>query len=224
MRTLLGLTLVALVVGGGAAAGRPAATPTPAAAAVTAHSATRWTVDRLLAETMRRYGQEVHGGKVFGQLHRVARDPALRSLVRSGNVAALRSYLNRMYPDVWYHWHVSRVRVLSGSHLLAEAGVPFVLPPEALSLAGPNGTRRTLQVSIQDEIGIVRYMSRNYPAQVVIRGRGPGHDLTSLAGALDVHLPNRGTAVVGGRRYEVRSFADVALDREPVRVWLLHLA
>lgn len=154
----------------------------------------------------------------------MARDRTLRRLVRSGNAATLRSYLARSYPGVWYHWHGSRVRVLRGSRLIAEAGVPFVLPGPSLTLRGRDGSRRTLLVSVQVEIGIVRYMRRNHPAQVVIRGRGAGHRLTSLPGAPAVRLPRSATSVVGGRRYDVRSFAAPALDREPVRVSVLRLA
>lgn len=198
--------------------------PRHATVAPAAQATPRWTADRLLAETRRRYRQEVHGGKAFGRLHQVGRDRTLRGLVRSGSAGALRSYLARMYPAVWYHWHVSRVRVLSGSRLVAEAGVPFVLPGPTMTLGGPNGSPRTLQVSIQDEIGIVRYMSKNYPANVVIRGRGAGHVLTSLPAALGVQLPDSGTRTIGGVRYRVRSFAEVALDHEPVRVWVLRRA
>lgn len=70
-------------------------------------------------------------------------------------------------------------------------------------------------------IGFVRYMSRNYPVDVVARGQGPRHVRTSLPAALGVTLPDRGVTTVGGRRYQVRSFTEHALGGEPVRISLL---
>jgi hypothetical protein len=70
-------------------------------------------------------------------------------------------------------------------------------------------------------IGFVRYMHRNYPVDVVVRGRGTDHVRTSLPAALDVRLPDAGTATVAGTRYQVRSFPQTALGGEPVKAWIL---
>jgi hypothetical protein len=114
------------------------------------------------------------------------------------------------------------MRILQGSQVVDETGVPFVVAPAQVTLRGTGGRRLgTLQVSIQDEIGFVRYMHRNYPVDVVVRGRGAAHLRTSLPAALSARLPDLGTATVAGKRYEVRSFTQTALGGEPVRVWIL---
>jgi hypothetical protein len=79
----------------------------------------------------------------------------------------------------------------------------------------------TLQVSIQDEIGFVRYMHRNYPVDVVVRGRGAAHVRSSLPAAQNAHLPAAGAVTLAGKRYQVGSFAAKALGGEPVTAWIL---
>jgi|SRR5689334_9016030 len=187
-------------------------------------------IDRLTQEAKRRWDIQIHGHSALGKLHRLAGDATLRRLLASRNVGAMRSYVHRTYPRVWYHWHVSCVRVLRGSRLLAEAGVPFCVAPVQMNLRGAHGRYLgTLQVSIQDVIGYVRLMHRNYPVDVIVRGRGAAHVKTSLghenAGLVrHARLPNAGRTTIAGRRYNTRSFTATALGGEPVRIWILQHA
>jgi hypothetical protein len=159
---------------------------------------------------------------VVAKLHRVGNDPGLLRTLESGNLAATRAYVARRYPSVWYHWHVSRMRILEDARVTVDAGVPFVVAPAQMALRGSGGRALgTLQVSIQDEIGFVRLMHRNYPVDVVVRGTGAAHVRTSLPAAAHAWLPARGRATIGGRRYLVRSFQQIALGGEPVTVWIL---
>lgn len=114
------------------------------------------------------------------------------------------------------------MRVLRGGRVLADAGVVFVVRPSHRVLRGPGGRPLgTLEVSVQDEIGYVRYMHRNHGADVVVRGRGPRHVRTSLPAALSVPLPPSGSVTIAGRRYDVGFFRTTALGGEPVRIWVL---
>jgi hypothetical protein len=208
---IAGVALVGLVSGCAAAATTAAAPKAPVTA-----------IDRLTATAEHRYGIETHGGVVFGTLHRVGRDAGLRRALESGSPAAVRAYVNRRFPSVWYHWHVSRLRIVEGSKIVADAGVPFVVAPAQMVLKSSNGrTLGRLQVSIQDVVGFVRYMHRNYPVDVVVRGQGAGHVRSSLPAAANAKLPSRGSVTISGRRYQVRSFHQTALGAEPVTVWIL---
>jgi hypothetical protein len=200
--------------------------PTTPPAAVQASSAppTRaiTAIDRLTAVAKQQYATEVHGGQAHAAMRRVARDPALLSALRSGDLTRVRAYVRQEFDRVWYHWHVSRMRIYRGTNMVVDVGVPFVVAPSQMALPDAGGrSRGTLQVSIQDVIGFVRYMHRNYPVDVVVRGRGAAHVRTSLPAALDARLPDWGTATVSGTRYHVRSFMQTALGREPVKVWIL---
>jgi hypothetical protein len=199
----------------------------PAPAAVQASSAaptpTTTAIDRLTAVAKQQYATEVHGGQAHATMRRVARDPALISALRSGDLTRVRAYVRNEFNRVWYHWHVSRMRIYRGTNRVIDIGVPFVVAPSQMALHDSRGrSLGKLQVSIQDEIGFVRFMHRNYPVDVVVRGRGAAHIRTSLPAALDVRLPDRGTATVSGTRYRVRSFKQTALGGEPVKVWILH--
>ena len=180
-------------------------------------------IDRLAAVARQRYAEQVGGAHSIQTLHRVGSDPTLLRLLGSRNPSAARAYIARRFRDVWYHWHVSRMRITQGTRLVSEQGVPFVLPASRMTLREPGGrTLGTLAVSMQDEIGFVRLMHREYPSlQVVIRSRRTHELRTSLHSAASVTLPSSGSVSLGGHRYLVRSFSEKAWGGDTVTIWLL---
>jgi hypothetical protein len=219
------LMLAGLASGCAVSAASAPATHTPSPAPASATTATVLSVapiDRLTDVARRRYAVEVHGGVAIGTARRVARDPTLLRTLQSADGAATRAYVRRQFPAVWYHWHVSRMRIRKGSAVVVETGVPFVVAPSQVTLRSSSGrTLGTLEVSVQDVIGFVRFMHRNYPVDVVVRGKGAAHIRTSLPGAEHANLPSRGPVTIAGRRYLARSFHETAWNREPVTVWIL---
>jgi hypothetical protein len=181
-------------------------------------------LDRVVTLGKAQYTREVSGAKVKSLLHRVARDPGLqRALAISDNAA--RTYVARQFPNVWYHWHISRIRITRGPTVVAERGVPFAVTGPRMSLRGRDGRYLgTLQVSLQDEIGFVRLMHRNHRVDVVIRGASAADVRSSLPAAAHAALPLRGTVRLAGRRYAVRSFTETAWNDEPVTIWFLAAA
>jgi hypothetical protein len=217
---MLVAALIALPLVGCAAS--DATPPQPAAVRARPAAAVRSSIDRLTAIARQRYADEVYGSQAHATLRRVGRDPALLGALASGHPTRLHSYIRGRFDSVWYHWHVSRLRIVRGSKILADVGVPFVVAPSQMALRGAHGRSvATLQVSIQDVIGFVRYMHRNYPVDVVVRGRGAAHVRTSLPAALNARLPDAGVATLAGVRYQVRSFRQTALGNEAVMVWIL---
>jgi hypothetical protein len=189
-------------------------TPAPARSAAAAP------IDRLTRIARMRYAIESHGATARAKLRRVGSDPLLRRALARGDLAAMRSYVRRQFTAVWYGWHVSRLRILRGSRVLVDVGVPFVVAPSQMTLPGRGGPY-TLQVSIQDEIGFVKFTYRNDHVWAVVRGTRPGDVRTLLPAAAHAHLPARGTVRLAGRRYAVRSFPEMALGGEHVTVWIL---
>jgi hypothetical protein len=211
----IAVTGSALVAGCGAqtAAQAPAPPGRLAAAAPTK-------VDQLTAVAQRRYRTERAGHVVRLWARRFAADPELVRALRSGNAAGLTAAVRRLQATP--HAHISRLRVVRGSQVLADAGVPFCVAPASHTVRDAAGHAiGQVEVSIQDVIGFVRLMHRNYPVDVVVRGRGPAHVRSSLAAATHAQLPARGTVRLAGKRYAVRSFGQRALGNEPVRVWIL---
>jgi hypothetical protein len=204
------------------ASAAPAAPATVPGGPVAATTAPQTAIDQLTAVARRQYAAEVHGGVAIGTARRVARDPALLRTLQSGNVAATQAYVRRQFPAVWYHWHVSRMRIREGSSVVVETGVPFVVAPSQVTLRSSSGrTLGTLEVSVQDEIGFVRFMHRNYPVDVVVRGTGAADVRSSLPAATHANLPSSGPVTIAGRRYLSRSFHETAWNGEPVTVWIL---
>ena len=100
--------------------------------------------------------------------------------------------------------------------------MPFVVKAAKVTLRDARGhDAGTLELSIQDIIGFVRYMHRRYPVDIVVRGKGIAHARRSLAAADPASLPDRGTTTIAGRRYVVRSFHATAFPHERLKVWVL---
>lgn len=207
---------LALAGCGGLTSGQPQSEPARARATIPR------SVGRLTAIAKRRYTEESRGSAVRARLNQIARDSALRRALQSGNLVLLRRYVRREFYRVWYHRHASRVRITRGSHILIDVGVPFVVAPLQKTLRDAyRHPLATLQVSVQDLIGFVRYMHRNHRVDVLVRGEGPRHVRTSLSPAVRVSLPASGTVTVARRRYTVASFAQTGLGGEPLRIWIL---
>jgi hypothetical protein len=209
---------------------RAVSVPSPAAAAATRSHALKQShaalarpqsaIDRLAVVARRRYSEEVNGVAVHKQLRRVAADPVLLRALRTHNLAAVRAEVRLQ--DATPHAHISRLRVVRGSRVLADAGVVFVVAPAQKALHDARGRYLgTVQLSIQDVIGYVKYMHRNVHVDVVVHGRGAAHVRTSLPAAARVSLPSSGTVTVAGHRYQVRSFREPGLAGEPLRIWIL---
>lgn len=218
--------LLVPVAAGALLVARPGSRPAPAHAgaaastAAPARPARPSRTDALTRVARARYSDEVSGRAAHIQLARVARDPMLLRALRTGDLPALRAAVKR--EQATPHVHISRLRVVRGSKVLADAGVVFVVAPSRKLLTDTRGRPLgTLELSIQDVIGFVRYMHRNYPVDVVVRGQGPAHVRSSLPAATGARLPDRGLVTLAGRRYDVRSFHQRALGGEPVKVWIL---
>lgn len=190
-----------------------------------AHVSPTAPIDRLAAIAQARYAAESGGGGARERAREIADDTTVRAALKAGDIPRLRRYVRVRFRSVWYHQHVSRLRVLRRSRVEVDVGVPFVVAPVSRVMRDSGGRPLgTIQVSIQDEIGFVRYMTRHYPVDVVVRGQGPRHARTSLPAALRVTLPDKGVVSVAGRPYQVRSFPETALGGEPVKVSILQRA
>jgi hypothetical protein len=123
---------VALAGCGSSLASAPASPRTvagPASAAVrpsrVAVARPRSAIDRLAIVARRRYFEEVTGAAVQKPPRRVAADPVLLRALRSGDLADLRAEVRLQ--DAAPHAHITRVRVVRGSRVLADAGIASVL-------------------------------------------------------------------------------------------------
>jgi hypothetical protein len=233
LRTALPWATVAAVAlaGCGSSMASPASRPAAATTTTTITATTvkpahaprarpRSAIDRLASVARQRYSEEVTGAAVHKQLRRVAADPVLLRALRSGSLTALRAEVSLQ--DATPHAHISRLRVLRGSRVLADAGVVFPVAPAQQTLHDAHGhSIGTLQLCIQDVIGYVKYLHRNVHVDVVVRGHGAAHVRTSLPAAANMTLPHTGPVMVAGHHYLVRFFTEPGLAGETLRIWIL---
>ena len=176
----------------------------------------------LVAPYEARYTNEASGAVAHATLSRLAHDRGLLAAVRSRSNTRIRRYVKSKFRSVWYHLHVSRMRITRGSATVIETGVPFVVNGPTTTLRDTHGHAiARLQISIQDVIGFVRLNKRLDHVDTVARGRGSADVRTSLPAALKVKLPSRGEVTVAGHRYQVGSFHETGWRGEPLRIWIL---
>jgi hypothetical protein len=206
---------------GSNAGARPVSTTTPRASSAAAPATPHAVPDPVLRTARKRYQEEAYGPATQKILTRLAHDAGLLRAVRSGSAAQVRSYVAGSYRPVWYHWHVSRMRITRGSTVLAEAGVPFVVRGPSKTLQAGGGPRTVLTISAQDTIGYIRFMRRNHGVQVVVRGQGARNVRTSLPAAARRPLPDSGSVTISGRRYRVVAFREAGWLGQPLKIWIL---
>lgn len=182
-------------------------------------AAGRSRIDRIFIKARRRYLTEASGSTTRYKLNAIVHAPALVRAVRSGNIAAIRAAA--LHQQAGTHQHISHLRLWLGRRLVADLGVPFCVRGPTAPIRSKRGkVLATVQITVQDVIGFIRIMRRTSPAQVIARG-AYGDVRTSLHAAAATRLPDRGFAVVAGRRYAVRSFRETALSGEPLHIWIL---
>jgi hypothetical protein len=209
------IAAAALPIAGGGVTAQPAR-------ATTAATSPTGVVDPVIRSMQQRYRIEVGGSVARRTLARLAHEPGLLAAVRSQSTSRLRAYVAGRFRPVWYHWHVSRLRITRGNTTLVETGVPFVVDGPTATLRAANGKPLArLQISIQDLIGYVRLDKRVNHLDTVVRGRGAADVRTSLPAALRVKLPSSGNVTIAGRRYHVGSFSETGWRGEPLRIWIL---
>jgi hypothetical protein len=169
------------------------------------------------AEVARRIYDHEHAPVVArSTVKHLAQNLALLRALRTGNRAAIRAQARRPVIP-----HEVRVRIVRGSRVLMDAGLPFVVQAAQGELLAPDGADLgRVQVSIQDVIGYVKLVHRQTGTEVVVRGQA-GRVATSLPAATRARLPVSGTVRLAGRPYIVRSFKVGDFVGKPLTVWVL---
>jgi hypothetical protein len=117
--------------------------------------------------------------------------------------------------------HEVRVRIVRGSKVLMDAGLPFVVQGAEAEIRDQNGVSLGhVQVSIQDLIGFVKLVTRETGTQAVVRDQS-GTTQTLLPAAAHARLPKSGKVTLAGRSYLVRSFHEAGFVGNPLTVWIL---
>ncbi len=104
------------------------------------------------------YAGETHSSEVNADVAHVTGSQALLSALASNNEAAVYAAVHTIVYTP--HWHIVRLRVVKAGHVLADVGGPDVIAPVSGALGWKGRTVGTYVMSVQDDAGYVKLVSR----------------------------------------------------------------
>jgi len=197
---------------GSARAASTASATAPACAAQTA--STIGSVDTTVAQGI--YAAEIHSHEVSADVAHITRSQALLSALASNDAAAVYEAVHSIVYTP--HWHIVRLRVIRAGRVLADVGGPDVIAPISGSLRSRGRTLATYVMSVQDDLGYVKLVSRFIGVPVNLYRNG-----SFLMGTLQPapSTPTSGASVhVRGASYLVQLLNERAFPSGPLRVSL----
>jgi hypothetical protein len=134
-------------------------------------AATAQTIAAVQSDVARRiYAGEIDGTETRLDAARVKAYRPLLAALASGTTSAVRSAVHALVYKP--HWHIVRLRVLRGSRVLADVGGPHVLAPVRGSLRVNGSVIGSYVMSVQDDLGYVKLVSRFIGAPVDLYSAG----------------------------------------------------
>jgi hypothetical protein len=131
--------------------------PGPASSACgSASAATTASVYEIVARGI--YADEIRGSEVSADVAHVTGSQALLSALAGNDAAAVYAAVHTIVYTP--HWHIVRLRVLEGGRVLADVGGPDVIAPISGTLRSHGRTLGTYVMSVQDDAGYVKLVSR----------------------------------------------------------------
>jgi hypothetical protein len=164
------------------------------------------------------YASELAGSETRSDQRQVESYAPLLSAVASHDRTAVKAAVTRL---VYSHTHAVRLRVISGSTVLADVGGPYVLAPVGgtLRLRGRSIGRYVL--SVQDDLGYVKLVTRFLGVPLIMRVGSRGVPVEGLLAPGPPNIPQHGPVTYGHVLYEAFSFSARSFPAGPLRVSLL---
>jgi hypothetical protein len=141
------------------------------------------------AAARRIYAGELYGGQVKADIGHVVGSQALLSAMAASNIAAVEAAVHGLVYAP--HWHIVRLRVLKAGKVLADVGGPYIIAPVTGPLRLHGRTVGSYVMSVQDDVGFVKLVSRFIGAPIAIYRNG-----SLLMGTLKPAHPVRTGAMV----------------------------
>ena len=189
----------------------PALTPCGAAAPETLARTVGTVATRI-------YGNELASAEVSVDRHQVESFTPLLQALAAGNRGATQAAVSTL---VYSHTHIVRLRVTRGGSVIADVGGPEILAPVGGSLHRGGRTVGNYVLSVQDDSGYVKLVTRLIGVPLVLRA---GSRVLPVEGALSpapASIPAHGSLTFRGRLYETFAFAARAFPSGPLEISLL---
>ncbi len=134
-------------------------------------AATAMTVAAVQSAVARRiYAEEATGASTRLDSARVASFPPLLHALESGAPGAVRTAVHQLV--YMPGWHIVRLRVVRGGHVLADIGGPYILAPVRGTLRAHGRVLADYVMSVQDDLGYVKLVTRFIGAPIDIFWNG----------------------------------------------------
>jgi hypothetical protein len=172
-------------------------------------------VDATVAQGI--YAAEIHSSEVNADIAHITGSRALLSALASNNEAAVYSAVHSVVYTP--HWHIVRLRVLKAGRVVADVGGPDVIAPVSGALRWKGRTLGTYVMSVQDDVGYVKLVSRFIGVPVDLYRNG-----SFLLGTLQPApstVSAGGWVSVSGASYQVQLLSARAFPSGALRVALL---
>jgi len=217
---------------GSGASGQPLAGQPPAVASavrgpVGAAPGTSKACGAKAAETLARtaglvatqiYVQELASSEVSKDKRQVERYGPLLSALEGGNRAAISEAVTSL---VYSHTHVVRLRVTRGNRVLADVGGPQILAPVGGTLRRNGRTLGHYVLSVQDDLGYVKLVSRFIGMPLVLSARSHALGIEGAVNPGPPAIPTHGAVRYRGNSYQAFSFPAQAFPSGGLRISLL---
>ncbi len=210
----VGATLVATLVADPSTVHRTPSRAIAAAACGPQTASTIASVDTVVAQGI--YAAELQSHEVSEDTAHITHSQALLSALASNNSAAVYEAVHSIVYTP--HWHIVRLRVVRGGRVIADVGGPDVIAPVSGTLRSRGRTLGTYVMSVQDDLGYVKLVSRFIGVPVNLYRNGSfvmgtlQHAPTTLSSGASVH--------VDGASYQVQLLNERAFPSGPLRVSL----
>jgi hypothetical protein len=194
-----------------AAAGGPGSPPCGAAAAETLARSAGTVATRI-------YAGELSGSETRSDQRQVEQFGPLLSALSNGERAAVSSAVSSL---VFSHTHVVRLRVTQGARVVADIGGPYILAPVGGTLRLHGKTVGHYVLSVQDDLGYVKLVSRFIGAPLVMRAGARPVPVEGLLTPGPAKIPGHGPVSYRHTSYEAFSFDAASFPSGPLRISLL---
>lgn len=207
---LLAVLLALALSACGASAAVPAGEPCAAAAPEVLATAAGLVAKRI-------YLGELTGSETRSDQHQVESDVPLLNAVAGGNRGAINKAVHRL---VYSHTHIVRLRISRGASVLSDIGGPYIIAPVAGPLRLHGRTIAHYVLSVQDDLGYVKLVTRFLGVPLVMRGGTHGVPVEGLTPG-PPSIPDLGPVTYRGGSYEAISFPARSFPDRPLRISLL---
>jgi hypothetical protein len=173
--------------------------------------------DAAATVAKRIYLGELSGSETRSDQRQVEGDAPLLNAIASANRGAIDAAVHRL---VYSHTHIVRLRITRGSHVLSDIGGPYIIAPVAGALRLHGRTIARYVLSVQDDLGYVKLVTRFLGVPLVMRAGSHGVPVAGLIPG-PPGIPDLGPVTYRGVQYEAISFPARSFPDGHLRISLL---